>query len=298
MTARSKAKVVACIPAYNEEKMIAKVLVRASPHVDELVVVDDGSEDDTGAIAEKFGASVIRHSRNLGKGAALRDCFDWARKNDVDILVTIDADGQHDPNDIPTLISPVQAGEADLVIGYRSVRPQGMTARRRFAQKTLDAVVGVKDGNVLVDSQSGFRAYSRTAISSLTISEWGMGAESEIIMQASKLGLKIRQVPVRMTYDVEKTSPRNPLIHFVDIVATIVKFSLVRRPLRVLGVPGVLLLIIGVYGWLDVFATYNSAQGFALGHALVYTIVLLAGTFMTIAAMLLFVMRIMLQERG
>jgi hypothetical protein len=101
-----------------------------------------------------------------------------------------------------------------------------------------------------------------------------------------------------MTYDVEKTSPRNPLIHFADIVAAIVKFSLVRRPLRVLGVPGVLLLIIGVYGWLDVLATYNSAYGFALGHALVYSIILLAGIFMTIAALLLFVMRIMLQERG
>jgi glycosyltransferase involved in cell wall biosynthesis len=298
MTTRSKAKVVACIPAYNEEKMIAKVLVRASPHVDELVVVDDGSEDDTGAIAEKFGASVIRHNRNLGKGAALRDCFDWARKNDVDILITVDADGQHDPNDIPTLICPVRAGEADIVIGYRLVRPQGMTARRRFAQKTLDAVVGIKDGNALMDSQSGFRAYSRTAISGLTISEWGMGAESEILLQASKLGLKIRQVPVQMTYDVQKTSPRNPIIHFTDIVSSLLKFSLVRRPLRAIGIPGVLLLIVGVYGWLDVFATYNSAQGFALGHALIYSIILLAGIFMTIAALLLFVMRIMLQERG
>jgi glycosyltransferase involved in cell wall biosynthesis len=143
MTTTRRVKVVACVPAYNEEKTIAKVLVRASRHVDELVVVDDGSEDDTGAIAEKFGAFVIRHSRNLGKGAALMDCFDWARKNDVGILVTIDADGQHDPNEIPTLISPVQAGKADIAIGCRSVRPQGMTARRRLAQKALDAAVGI-----------------------------------------------------------------------------------------------------------------------------------------------------------
>jgi hypothetical protein len=125
-----------------------------------------------------------------------------------------------------------------------------------------------------------------------------MGTESEILLEANKLDLKIHQVPVHMTYGEEKTSPRNPLIQFTDIVSTLVKFSLVRRPMRVMGIPGVLLLIIGVYGWLDVLATYNSAQGFALGHALVYTIILLAGIFMAIAAMLLFVMRIMLQERG
>jgi len=295
MITRPKAKVVACIPAYNEEKTIAKVLVRASRHVDALVVVDDGSEDDTGAIAEKLGALVIRHDTNLGKGIALKDCFDWAKGKDFDALVTLDADGQHDPDEIPNLIGPVLAGEADILIGYRSSRPQGMTRQRRAAQKTLDALTGVREDGALVDSQSGFRAYSRRAVTSIEVSEWGLGVESEILMNAKKTGLKIHQVPVHMQYGAEG-GHRNPLIHFTDVFSTILKVPLVRRPLRVMGIPGLILLVAGVFGWLDVLATYNAAQGFALGHALVYSVILLTGILMTIVAMLLFAVRMAIQQ--
>ena len=288
-------KIVACVPAYNEEKTIAKVLVRASHHVDELVVVDDGSGDDTGAIAEKLGALVIRHGQNLGKGVALRDCFDWAKKNDVNVLVTLDADGQHDADEIPNLISPVLTGEADIAIGCRSSRPPGMTRQRRVAQKTLDALTGVKESGALVDSQSGFRAYSRRAVSNVEVSEWGLGVESEILLNAKKRGLKICQVPVHMEYGAESKG-RNPIVHFTDVIFTIVKVELVRRPLRTMGAPGLLLLLVGVFGWLDVLATWNTAQGFALGHALVYTIILLTGILMTLVAILLFALRIGIQQ--
>lgn len=293
-TAHSE-KIVACLPAYNEEKTIAKVLVRASHHVGELVVVDDGSGDDTGAIAEKMGALVIRHGQNLGKGIALRDCFDWAKKNDVDVLVTLDADGQHDADEIPILISPVLAGEADIVIGYRSSRPPGMKRPRRFAQKTLDALTGVKESGALVDSQSGFRAYSKQAIASLEVSESGLGVESEILLNARKIGLKIHQVPVQMEYEAE-TERRNPVVHFTDVISAIAKVELVRRPLRTMGIPGLLLLLVGVLGWLDVFATWNTAQGFALGHAFISTIILLTGILMTLVAILLFALRIGIQQ--
>ena len=295
MTPERVGKIAACIPAFNEEGTIAKVLVRASHHVDELVVVDDGSEDDTGAIAEKLGALVIRHRQNLGKGIALRDCFDWAKKNNVDVVVTLDADGQHDPNEIPSVVRPVLAGDADIAIGYRSSRPPGMTRPRRVAQKTLDALTGVKDSGALVDSQSGFRAYSKRAVASLEVSEWGMGVESEILLNAKKTGLKICQVPIHMEYAAE-TKRRNPLLHFTDVISTILKVELVKRPLRTVGIPGLLLLLVGALGWLDVLATYNSAQGFALGHALVSTIVFLTGILMTLVAILLFALRIAIQQ--
>lgn len=297
MTPKRGGKVIACIPAFNEERTIAKVLIRASHHVDGLIVIDDGSEDDTGAIAEKLGALVIRHGQNLGKGIALRDGFAWAKENNVAVLVTLDADGQHDPDEIPILISPVLGGEADITVGGRSVRPPGMTMQRRLAQKTLDSLVGVKEGSALVDSQSGFRAYSRRAVSSVEVSEWSMGAESEILIHAKKAGLVIHQVPVHMQYEIEGRR-RNPVIQFTDVFSTIIKVSLVRRPLRVIGVPGLVLLVVGLFGWLDVLATYNAAQEFALGHALVYTAVLLTGILMTIVATLLFVVRILLQEKS
>jgi glycosyltransferase involved in cell wall biosynthesis len=289
-------KVVACIAAYNEEDTIAKVLVRASRYVDSLVVVDDGSEDDTALIAEKLGAVVIRHTQNLGKGVALRDCFRFGKDSQVGVLVTLDADGQHDPDEIPRLIAPVQSGEADIVVGSRFEKPEGMTHVRRGAQKALDALVGVKEDDKMIDSQSGFRAYSKAAIVGLEITEWGMGAESEVLMNAKNTGLKIQQVPVHMRYEGARVSHRSPLVQFTDVVSTIAKVSLSRRPLRTMGVPGMVLLLVGLYGWLDVLLTFNLVHEFALGHALVYTIVLLSGIFTIIAGILLSALRMAIQQ--
>jgi glycosyltransferase involved in cell wall biosynthesis len=109
--------IVAGIPAYNEEKNIAKVILKAQTHADKIVVVDDGSKDYTTNIAEKLGAIVVRHETNLGYGAAIKSCFLAARDLDADILVTIDADDQHNPEDIPKVVGPILSGEYDVVIG-------------------------------------------------------------------------------------------------------------------------------------------------------------------------------------
>ena len=111
--------IVAAIPAYNEEKTIAKVVVHAMKYVDKVVVVDDGSTDDTATIAEHLGAHLVRHDGNLGYGAAIRSCFSIARDLNSDALVILDADGQHNADDIPKLLAPIQAGEADIVVGSR-----------------------------------------------------------------------------------------------------------------------------------------------------------------------------------
>jgi len=116
-----KPLVVACIPAYNEEGSIAGVVVQARKYVDRVVVCDDGSVDLTGAIAEGLGAVVVRHGRNLGKGAALRSAFLRARELGADVVAMLDADGQHDPEEIPGLVEPILKGEADMVVGSRYV---------------------------------------------------------------------------------------------------------------------------------------------------------------------------------
>jgi len=156
-------RIVAGIPALNEEATIAKVLIRANRHVDKVLVVDDGSSDDTGLIAENLGATVIRHKRNLGKGVALRGCLDWARDQGVEVLVTLDADGQHNPDEIPKLIDPILRGEADVSIGSRRLTG-GAPAYRRLGARFLDHATRVKSSDSVVDSQSGFRAYSRRAL--------------------------------------------------------------------------------------------------------------------------------------
>ena len=112
---------LALLPAYDNEETIARVVLLAQRHVDEVVVVDDGSHDMTALIAERIGAKVLRHDRNLGKGAALRTGFDYARQSGADLVVTLDSDGQHDPNDIPNVVDPILRHEADIVIGEQKI---------------------------------------------------------------------------------------------------------------------------------------------------------------------------------
>jgi glycosyltransferase involved in cell wall biosynthesis len=225
------AKVLAAIPALNAEKSIPKVIIHTMNWVDKILVVDDGSQDDTSLIAEKLGATVIKHGRNLGKGAALRKCFDWARDSGFDVLVTLDADGQHNPDDIPRLLTPIIDGEADVVIASRL--RDGVPALRRIGGQMLDRMVA--GGGDVVDSQSGFRAYSRKAFEQVNASELGMGVDSEILMHAKEAGLRIVEVPVTMEYKNLQTSTHNPIYHWLDVTFSVVKFISIRHPLSFYG---------------------------------------------------------------
>lgn len=243
----------AAIPAFNEEKTIAKVIIRAKGRVDRVVVVDDGSQDDTGLIAEALGAVVIKHEKNLGKGAALRDCFEWAKTMGTDILVTLDADGQHDASQIPVLVSALQTAHADVVIGSRSSRPLDMSRRRWMGERALDMMTHVKIGERFVDAQSGFRAYSRRAIENMVAAEFGMAVDSETMMRAHDAGMKIVEVPINMSYAGLDASSHNPLIHGLDVFFSIVKFISVRHPLTFYGGFGLVALSVSlVFGSLTV----------------------------------------------
>ncbi len=192
---------MACVAAYNEENTIADVLVNVIPHVSELVVIDDGSEDNTGLIAESHGALVIHHSQNLGKGAALRHCFDLARKRGSDIVVTLDADGQHDPDDIPSLVIPIQASEADIVIGSRTMNMKALKSMGlvTFASNRLVSwLLSARYGGDFTDVQTGYRAFSKAAIRRILprLKSTGFEIELEIIYKARLLGLKLKEVPV------------------------------------------------------------------------------------------------------
>jgi len=134
--------VVAGIPAYNEERSIARVIVKAMNYVDRVIVYDDGSTDMTGEIAERLGAEVIRHERNLGYGAALASLFRRAREADADVLVVLDADGQHNPDDIPRLVKPVLDGESDIVCGSRFLSEENdMPSYRRWGINRITKLV-------------------------------------------------------------------------------------------------------------------------------------------------------------
>ncbi len=169
--------VIASIPAFNEEKSIAKMILETQKHVDRVVVCDDGSTDLTAEIAERLGAEVVKHDRNLGYGTAVQTLFRRAKEMQADVMVTIDGDGQHDPRDIPALIEPVLAGEADVVIGSRFLgdaeKTNDVPTLRRWGIRIITGFANRSFDSSLSDAQSGLRAYGRNALESVIYTRTG-----------------------------------------------------------------------------------------------------------------------------
>jgi glycosyltransferase involved in cell wall biosynthesis len=286
VNALPKPFVVVGIPAFNEEKTIARVVVESQKFANEVIVCDDGSTDLTPEIAERLGANVVRHKTNIGYGASIKSLFERAIELNADILVTLDADGQHNPQEIPEVVRPITQNKADVVIGSRFVDSQGtaeMPLYRRLGAKLITKLVNGSSKNGISDAQSGFRAYSRQALESLAVFEDGMGASIEILLDASKQDLKIFEVPCSCKYDTTDvaTSSKNPLAQGAGVVASIVRFVVEDKPLIVLGVPGILCLLIGV-----LFGVWMM-QIYAIEHYIVTNIALASIAFVLIAFFML-----------
>lgn len=221
------ANVVAIIPAYNEENALAEVIGRTFEHVDEIIVVDDGSSDKTSEVAIEAGARVIKHSVNLGKGEALKSGFKAV--GDDSIIITIDGDGQHNPSEIPDLVRPIIEDGADLVNGSRYMNgPEENTpAYRRVGQKVLDIATNISAGTKVTDSQSGFRAFSPKSKNVFRFKDTGFGIESEMLVDAAEAGLKIVEVPITVRYDLDG-STKDPITHGVGVLFNIAKDKVFR----------------------------------------------------------------------
>ena len=221
------ANLVAIIPAYNEEKALADVIGKTFEHVDEVIVVDDGSSDKTSEVAIEAGARVIKHSVNLGKGEALKSGFKAV--GDDSIIITIDGDGQHNPSEIPDLVRPIIEDGADLVNGSRYMNgPEENTpAYRRVGQKILDIATNISAGTKVTDSQSGFRAFSPKSKNVFRFKDTGFGIESEMLVDAAEAGLKIVEVPITVRYDLDG-STKDPITHGVGVLFNIAKDKVFR----------------------------------------------------------------------
>lgn len=292
--------VVACIPAYNEESNIARVIVSAQKHVDKVIVCDDGSNDMTSEIAERLGANVIRHERNMGYGAALATLFRDVNEAKVDIMVTLDGDGQHDPEEIPKLVSPIIGGEADIVVGSRFIEGGGQTipGYRKSGIKAITKVMNSLSYGDLTDTQSGFRAYSRKALGLIKIGEMGMGASTEIIMKAHEKGLRVKEVPITISYFKEpKTLSQNPIYHGFDVILSTIKHLSIRHPLIFYGIPGLTSLMISVVFWLWTIDLYVNTKSILTNVALVAVAATIIGLILMINAIMLWVMISVIRER-
>jgi len=281
---------LACIPTFNEEGVIEKVIEKTLHHVDKVIVCDDGSSDNTVQKAKDAGAHVLIHEKNLGKGAAMKTLFEYVKKNQADIIVTIDGDGQFLPEEIPQLIIPILEKKADIVIGYRFEDNEEMPAYRKFGNKMLDKMTNLATDLPFRDTQSGFRAYTKNAIEQIEFITNGFGADSEILVSASKKGLKISERKVTVLYDTgSKTSTKNPISHTTGVISSLIELIALQKPLRYLGIPGIVLLIIGVIYSGVVIAIFNETRFFSVPSTLVALGSLMVGLILLLTSLVLFV---------
>ncbi|GAH92556.1 unnamed protein product [marine sediment metagenome] len=269
--------ILAALPAYNEERSIAKVIIKTKKKVDRVIVVDDGSSDATGEIGEALGATVIRHRENLGYGAAMRTAFEAARELNATTMVMLDADGQHDPKEIPLLLKKIEEG-FDIVIGSRLIGKAKIPRYRRYGISILNFAMRRAYVNV-TDSQSGYRAYSRKALDQIHPTEDGMSAGVEILLQARTYGLKIYEVPIKCDYSVGKPFSKNPLSHGVSVLMSILRHVELSRPLLFFGLIGIILLAAGIALGAWVLRVYTSRGFLPFGPTLLMMLLVILGIF-------------------
>ena len=225
----SAPQLVAAIPCLNTEPFIADVIARARRFVDHVIVIDDGSQDDTAAVARAAGATVISHKSNRGYGAAINTCFETARAIGATALVTLDGDGQHDPADIPGVLGPVVRGETDLVIGSRFIASGHAVPRyRRFGIDVITLLWNLGSKVKTSDSQSGFRAYGPRLIETLSLSEQGMAASIEILEKARKRRVLIAERPVSCSYG-QPTFGVQAIRHGLSVALSVLRIRLKNR---------------------------------------------------------------------
>lgn len=282
-------RILTCIPAYNEEHVIEKIVKEALQHSTDVVVCDDGSSDNTSEIAEKAGAYVITHKKNLGKGAALKSLFTYAQHSHADVIVTIDGDGQFLTEEIPKLIKPIIDENFDVVIGYRFDDDEEMPTYRKLGNKFLDRVTNSASELHFRDTQSGFRAYSNKAINTIKFNHVGFAADSEILIDASQKGLKISEEKVTVLYDTgTKTSTKHPISHAGGVFASLVEMILIKHPLKYLGLPGILGILLGLFFSSIAFSLFNDTRILPLSYTILSLIFLTLGTMLVLVSGILF----------
>ena len=274
--------IIVGIPAFNEEKNIAVLIIQLKKIADKIIVCNDGSTDLTSKIAEGLGVTVINHEKNLGYGAAIRSIFLKSKDLDGDILVTFDADGQHRVEDINKVINPIINEESDLVIGSRFLdkSEKEVPQYRKVGIKIITKVTNATIKKQLTDSQSGFRAYSKKVLDELNPSELGMGISTEILIKASAKNFRISEVPIKITYNGD-TSTHNPISHGSSVLLSTIKYTSIEHPLKFYGIPSMIFFAIGL------FFVYFSTQYYAEIGRLNTNLTLVAAGTMLIAIVLL-----------
>jgi len=278
-------KIIIGIPAFNEEKNIGPIVAKLKKKYDQVIVCDDGSSDMTETIASSLGAHVVKHDKNLGYGSAIKTIFNEAGKLEGDVLVTFDADGQHQISEIDSVLQPLFENKADIVIGSRFLgETKDLPKYRKIGIKTITGLTNIMTGSKITDSQSGFRAYSKKVLKEISPTESGMGISTEILIKASKKEMRIVEVPITISYE-GSTHSQEPISHGTSVIMSTIKHVAIERPLLYYGVTGLSFLIVGlIFGaWtLQIYSeqrqVITNIALVGIGGVILGTILLISGT--------------------
>ena len=285
MAKAEKAVIIVGMPAYNEEKYVGSVVLQARQFADEVVVVDDGSSDRTAQVARLAGATVVQHRENSGYGATVQTVLAEAKKRNPEVLVLLDADGQHNPEEITSLVNAISAG-FDVAIGSRKAKSEDIPAYRRFGQNVISFFTRVLSRSTLSDTESGFRAFSSKAISVLEPKERGMAISAETISEATAKGLKITEVPISAIYTGDG-STLNPVKHGASVLNRVMVMISERRPLLFFGTAGVISIILGIAAGVIVLQALFTVNELAVGTAMVAILLITVGVLFIFAGVIL-----------
>ena len=282
---------VACIPAYNEEPNIKKIIENVAKFVDKVIVCDDGSNDNTALEAENAGAYVIKSQKNKGKGAALQELFKFAKASNADVMITIDADGQFVADEIPLLLKPIVEEKSDIVIGYRFDDKTEMPKYRKFGNEFLDKITNLAEDIGVRDTQSGFRSYSKKAVNTVNFKTNGFGADSEILISAAKNDLKISEEKITVIYNTGgRTSTKNPISHTGEVIVSLVEQIAIKHPLKYLGIPGLVLIFTSIMFGINLISIFNETRYFSIPITFIVLGTLIIGAMMILMSVLLYSM--------
>ncbi len=271
-------RIIAAIPAYNDEKYIGTVVLKTRQYVSEVIVLDDGSTDRTADIARLAGASVIQHEQNKGKGVSIQRILAEAKKRNLDTLVLLDTDAQHNPDEIPNLIKPIISEGFDLIIGSREQQRLNIPPYRRVGQRVLSYFLRLLSGEKVFDSECGFRAFSPKAVAELKLKQSGFAVEAEMIAAAAEKALKVTEVPISAIY-TRDGSTLNPVAHGLRNLALLINMISERKPLFFFGMSGIILMVLGFLVGMRVLNIASAGGGVATGTALISVLFLTIGVF-------------------
>lgn len=276
------------LPAFNEEVSIGSIVLLTKHYCDNVIVVDDGSSDRTAAIARRAGAHVIVHEANKGKGAALKTGFKAAADLGADVIVTMDSDGQHNPAEIPRLAAPIIDGTAEMVNGsrYLSHKDKNTPIYRRVGQTILDTATNMNSGLKITDSQSGFRAFAASTKDVFRFRAQGMAIESEMLADAGRSGLRIKEVEIGVRYDVDG-STISPIEHGLGVLVMVLKDIEFNKPLYYFTVPGLALGVGGLIMGGSFLHDFTIGGGLSFGPTMLMILFIIVGTFMALTGILL-----------